>query len=160
MVQKVKRSGETFQHLCKESPSINYHLATVQNIAQAQMKYFAHKNHSTAKCCVCVLPGSETETETQSSLWWRGGILYTVGHSPATSFQNNAGYYSRAMEAGKNIQRSAQMLNRARWFPAETREENPPSPRPFDALPRLRRLNFLSGQLSQLNSGYDLESNI
>lgn len=74
-----------------------------------------------------------------------GGILYTVGHSPAPSFQNNAGYYSRAMQAGKNIQRSAQMLNRARWFPAETREENLPSPRPFDALPRLRRLNFVSG---------------
>lgn len=51
-----------------------------------------------------------------------GGSLYTVGRSPALSFQNNAGYYSPAMEAGGKIQRSAQMLNRARRFPAETRE--------------------------------------
>lgn len=125
------------------------------------MKYFALKNHSTAECCVCVLPGSEMDQHTEQPLMLgEGGILYTVGHSPAPSFHNNAGYYSRAMEAGKNIQRSARMLNRARWFPAETREENPPSPRPSDALPGLRRLNFVSGQLSQLNSGYDLESNI
>lgn len=84
-VQKVKRSGETFQHLCKESPSITYQLATVQNIAQAQMKCFALKNHSAAKRCVCVLPGSEMDQHTEQPLMQEGGGGHPLHCGPFSS---------------------------------------------------------------------------
>lgn len=40
------------------------------------MKYFALKNHSTAKCCVCVLPGSEMDQHTEQPLMEGGHPLH------------------------------------------------------------------------------------
>lgn len=40
------------------------------------MKYFALKNHSTAKCCMCVLPGSEMDQHTEQPLMQGGHPLH------------------------------------------------------------------------------------
>lgn len=86
------------------------------------MKYFALKNHSAAKCCVCVLPGSEVDQHTEQPLMQGGGASFTLQailqHRPFKTMQD---IIHAQCKQGKNIQRSAQMLNRARWFPAETR---------------------------------------